>query len=223
LIWYGLVILLATTTMVNGLELVNQFTNWFFLVLVPLGLLVLARTRAVSLRTTLRSVGLTRTGMKDAMRLAVLIMPLSIPLQYIVGKQQRAAIRMIFHTPLRAGVSFLTSFVLALLTAGFVEEFFFRGVLQSRLAARLGSEWRGLLVASFLFGLLHLPMYYFSPFEPTHGNLVWTIANVIAEQTVAGLLLGVVWVRTRNLIAPVLLHAFIDAIAMMSVLKIGAG
>jgi len=223
LIWYGLVILFATITIANGLELVNQFTNWFFLVLVPLGLLVLTRTRDVSLRATLRSVGLTRTGMKDALKLAVLIMPLSIPLLYIVGDQQRTAIQMIFHTPLRAGVSFLVSFVLALLTAGFVEEFFFRGVLQSRLAACLGSEWRGLLVAPFLFGLLHLPMYFFSPFEPTRGNLVWAVTSIITEQTVLGVLLGIVWVRTRNLTTPVLLHAFIDAIAMMSVLKVGTG
>jgi membrane protease YdiL (CAAX protease family) len=68
-----------------------------------------------------------------------------------------------------------------------------------------------------------MKMYYFSPFEPTHGNLVWAVTSVITEQTVVGLLLGVVWVRTRNLTAPVLLHAFIDAIAMMSVVQIGTG
>jgi membrane protease YdiL (CAAX protease family) len=223
LIWYGLVVLLATITLASGLELVNQFTNWFFLVFVPLGLLVLTRGHAVYLRDALRSVGLTRTNIKDAMKLAVLIMPLTIPLLYTVGDQQRAAIQMIFHAPLRAVMSFLASFVLALLTAGFVEEFFFRGILQSRLAACLGSEWRGLLVASFLFGLLHLPMYYFSPFEPTRGNLVWAVTSIITEQTAVGVLLGVVWVRTHNLTAPVLLHAFIDALAMMSALKIGTG
>lgn len=223
LIWYGLVILLATITIPKGLELVNQFTNWLFLVLVPSGLLALIRRRAVSLGVTLRSVGLTRTGMKDALKLAALIMPLSIPLFCIVGDQQRTAVQMMFHTPLRAGVSFLVSFVLALLTAGFVEEFFFRGVLQSRLAVCLNSEWRGLLVTSFLFGLLHLPMYFFSPFEPTHGNLVWAVTSIITEQTVLGVLLGIVWVRTRNLSAPVLLHTFIDAIAMMPVLKLGIG
>ena len=210
-------------TIANGLELVNQLTNWFFLVLVPVGLLVLTRRRAVSLRAMLRSVGITRTGMKDALKLAVLIMPLSVPLLYIVGEQQRSGIQMIFHSPLRAAVSFLVSFVLALLTVGFVEEFFFRGILQSRLAACLGSEWRGLLVASFLFGLLHLPMYFFSPFEHTRGNLVWALTSVITEQAMAGVLLGAVWARTHNLATPVLVHAFIDAIAMMSVIKIGKG
>ena len=223
LIWYGLVMLLAAVTLANGLELVNGLTNWFFLVLAPLGLLLLTRRRDLSLRDSLRSVGFTRTGMKNALKLAILIMPLSLPLLYVVGEQQRTAIQMIFDTPLRALTSFLISFVLALFTAGFVEEFFFRGVLQSRLTAYLGSEWRGLLIASILFGLVHLPMYFFSPFEPTHGNLVWSVTSVIAEQAMVGLLLGVVWIRTHNLIGPVLLHAFIDAIAIMSVLKIGMG
>jgi hypothetical protein len=140
LIWYSLVMLLAAITLAGGLELVNGFTNWFFLVLAPLGLLALTGRRDVSLRDILRTVGLTRANMKDSGKLAILIMPLTIPFLYIVGNQQRAAIQMIFHTPLRAAMSFLVSFVLALLTAGFVEEFFFRGILQSRLAACLNSE-----------------------------------------------------------------------------------
>lgn len=223
LIWYGLVILLAVVTLARGLELVNGFTNWFFLVLVPVGLLALKRRHDTSVRDMLHSAGLTRTGMKDALKLVVLLVPLSIPLLYIVGDQQRAAIQMIFNTPRLAVAPFLVSFVLALLTAGFVEEFFFRGILQSRLAACLSSEWHGLLVAAFLFGLLHLPLYFYSSFEPTQGNLVWAVASVITEPTILGILLGVVWIRTRNLIAPVLLHAFINSFAMMTTLKIGAG
>lgn len=223
LIWYGLVILLAAITLANGVELVNGFTNWFFLMLVPLGLLHLTRRSGLPLRDTLRSVGITRANRKDAIRLAIVIIPLSVPLLYVVGDQQRAGIQMIFNIPMKAGLSFLISFILALFIAGFVEEFFFRGVLQSRLAAYLGSEWRGLLIASLLFGLLHLPMYFFSPFEPTHGNLFWSVTSVITEQAVAGVLLGVLWLKTHNLIGPVLLHTFIDAIAMMAMLRIGTG
>ncbi|PKO04516.1 MAG: hypothetical protein CVU41_16825 [Chloroflexi bacterium HGW-Chloroflexi-3] len=223
LIWYGLVMLLSAIALANGVELVNQFTNWFFLVLVPLGLLALSRRKGESLRIILHSIGLARTCIKDALKLAVVIMPLIIPLLYTVGEQQRTAIQMVFNAPLRATISFLISFVLALFTAGFVEEFFFRGILQSRLAAGLGSEWRGLLVASLLFGILHLPMYFFSPYYPTHGNLIWSVAGIITEQTTGGVLFGVVWLRTRNLAAPVLFHAFINAIAMMSALKIGTG
>jgi membrane protease YdiL (CAAX protease family) len=256
LVWYGVVILLATLTSAIRLELVNQFTNWFFLVIVPFGLLLIARRRGLALRATLRSIGITHTGLKDGLKLSAVIVPLSIPILYVVGEQQRAAVEMVLHRPLQALVSFLVSFPLSLLTAGFVEEFFFRGVLQSRLARCTGSEWRGLLIASLLFGLFHLPMYFFSPFEPTHGNLLWALAGVITEQAVGlfhlpmyffspfepthgnllwasagviteqavmGILLGVLWVRTHNLTAPLLVHAFTNALALMTMVKIGTG
>lgn len=223
LIWYGIVVLLAAFTNARGLELVNQFTNWFFLVIVPFGLLILARRQRLGLKATLRSLGITRVGLKDALKLAVIMGLLCIPVLYVVGDQQRAAVQMVFHKPLQAILPFLVSFVLALLTAGFVEEFFFRGVLQSRLAICTGSEWRGLLVASLLFGLFHLPMYFFSPFEPTHGDFIWSLASVITEQAVVGVLLGVLWIKTHNLAAPILVHAFINALAWMTTLKIGTG
>ncbi len=223
LAWYGIVVLLAAFTNAAGLELVNQFTNWFFLVIVPFALLILTRRQRLGLKATLHSVGITRAGLKDAVNLAVIVGLLCIPVLYVVGDQQRAAVRMVFHKPLQAILPFLVSFVLALLTVGFVEEFFFRGVLQSRLAICAGSEWRGLLVASLLFGLFHLPMYFFSPFEPTHGDFIWSLASVITEQAVTGMLLGVLWLRTHNLAAPILVHAFIDALAMMTTLKIGTG
>lgn len=223
LIWFGLVLLVAAITLAIGLELVNHFTNWFFLVLAPLGLLILVRRRGGSLRSTLCSVGFTRTQLKDGMILAVVMMPLMIPLLYVVGEQQRAAIQMVFHAPLGAALSFLACFIFALLTAGFVEEFFFREILQSRLAASLGSELRGLSIASLLFGMVHLPMYFFSPFEPTQGNLFWSVTGILTEQTMVGVLLGMLWIRTHNLAAPVLLHAFIDALAMMPMFRIGTG
>jgi membrane protease YdiL (CAAX protease family) len=222
LVWYGIVFLLALLTNAKGLEVVNQFTNWLFLVMAPSGLLMRVRGGGRALRATLRSIGLTRRGLKEALKVAVIVGPLTIPLVYVVGEQQRAGIEMMLRQPLRATVSFLVSFALALLTAGMVEEFFFRGVLQSRLVSYLGSKWRGLLVASMLFGLFHLPMVYYSPYEPTHGNLVWALAGVIVEQGMIGILLGVLWARTHNLAAPLLVHALINGLAWMTAVNIGA-
>jgi len=223
LVWYGIVVLLAAFTNAVGFELVNQFTNWFFLVIVPFALLILTRRQRLGLKATLHSVGITRAGLKEAVNLAVIVGLLCIPVLYVVGNQQRAAVQMVLHNPLQAILPLLVSFVLALLTAGFVEEFFFRGVLQSRLAICVGSEVHGLLAASLLFGLFHLPMYFFSPFEPTHSSFIWSLASVITEQAVIGVLLGVLWLRTHNLVAPILVHAFIDALAWMTTIKIGTG
>jgi membrane protease YdiL (CAAX protease family) len=214
LVWYGLVFLLAVLTSAKGLEVVNQFTNWLFLVMVPAGLLMRVRGGRLALRATLRSVGFTRKGLKEALRVAAIVGPLTLPVVYVVGKQQRAAIEMMLRQPLQAMASFPVSFALALLTAGMVEEFFFRGVLQSRLTSYHGSKWRGLVIASLLFfGLFHLPMAYYSPYEPTHCNLVWALASVIVEQGTMGILLGVLWARTHNLAAPLLIHALINALA----------
>jgi len=65
---------------------------------------------------------------------------------------------------------FLLSFLLMLLTAGFTEEFFFRGVLQTRLQALFKSKVLAVLVVSILFGLYHLPYAYLHPRWPSHGN-----------------------------------------------------
>lgn len=221
LIWYGLILLLAAFTNARGIELVNQFTNWFFLVIAPVGLLTLTRRHGLAWRATLRSAGFTRQQLTTALKLALWVGGLLVPVLYFLGERQRAAIQMAFKDPSGAALAFSASFLLAVTTVGFVEELFFRGLLQSRLAACLGSEWRGVLGASLLFGLFHLPMYFFSPFEPTQGNLVWALASVITEQAIVGVLLGVLWARTHNLVAPVLVHAFIDAMAMMTVLRIG--
>jgi membrane protease YdiL (CAAX protease family) len=220
---YGLILALAAFTLARGIELVNGFTNWFFLVLVPFGLLLISRRSDVSLRNTLRSVGLAGTNTPLALNISLLIIVLLIPLLAFVGEQQRLALRILLYAPLRGGLALIVAFVLALLTAGFVEEFFFRGVLQSRLEAVLGSQPRALLIASLLFGLFHLPAYFFSALEPTRGNLLWAAASVITEPMVTGLLFGILWIRTRNLAAPVLVHAFIDALAMLPALRLAAG
>jgi len=52
----------------------------------------------------------------------------------------------------RAILIFPLTFVLMALTAGFTEEFFFRGVLQTRLARALRSRAAGVVAAAQLFG-----------------------------------------------------------------------
>jgi membrane protease YdiL (CAAX protease family) len=49
------------------------------------------------------------------------------------------------------------AFLAMLLTAGFTEEFFFRGFLQTRLTALSGSRLVGLVASALLFGMYHMP------------------------------------------------------------------
>ena len=65
---------------------------------------------------------------------------------------------------------FPLALVLLMMTAGFTEEFFFRGVLQTRLTTSLKSKVWGVVVAAVLFGLYHLPYAYLHPGWPSHGD-----------------------------------------------------
>jgi CAAX protease family protein len=78
--------------------------------------------------------------------------------------------------------------------AAFVEELLFRGILFRWVEAFAGS-WVALLLTSALFGLAHV-------FNP---NATWTSSLAIMVE--AGALLGGLYMLTRNLWAPMGLHA----------------
>ena len=104
------------------------------------------------------------------------------------------------------------SFIWLLIEVGVVEEFFFRALLQERLAAALRSSWGGLVVASLLFGLVHAPGLYLRPAATQesigqHPTLLVAIGYSIAMTSLVGLFMGVLWMRTKNFALVVVVHA----------------
>lgn len=79
------------------------------------------------------------------------------------------------------------------ISAGFVEEFIFRGILF-RWIEEFGGSWAALLVTSALFGLAHIG----------NDNATWFSSFTIAVE--AGLMLGGAYMLTRSLWVPVGLH-----------------
>jgi len=75
------------------------------------------------------------------------------------------------------------------------EEFFFRGLLQQWMTAWLRNDWAGLLVASMLFGSVHL---WYRPFPN------WRIAALAA---VAGVFYGMAYRQARSIRASMVTHA----------------
>jgi hypothetical protein len=94
--------------------------------------------------------------------------------------------------------------VIALL-AGLGEEMLFRSIVQNGLAVWIGSPYGialGLTTAALVFGLLH--------------GLTLTYAILAG---LIGLYLGVLWLFTDNLLAPITTHALYDFLAITVLLR----
>lgn len=100
----------------------------------------------------------------------------------------------------------LTRIVAVLIFVGFLEEFFFRGYVQSRLNDSFGKPFKfrnvqfgaGLLLAAVVFGLFH-PLTVAN--ETPWAWALWT--------TALGLVFGFLREKTGTIVAPALLHGVI--------------
>lgn len=106
-------------------------------------------------------------------------------------------------------------FLWLVLEVGLVEEFFFRTVLQARLAAWFRSETAGIVLAAVLFGLAHAPGFIWRQAGMiealgAHPSIWEAAAYSIVVLSASGFFFGAVWVRTRNLLALMLIHAATD-------------
>ena len=104
------------------------------------------------------------------------------------------------------------SFAWLVIEVGVVEEFFFRVLLQERLAVVLRSPWGGLVVAALLFGLVHAPGFYLRSAATqealgSHPPLFLAVGYSIVLTSLAGLFLGVLWMRTKNFAVLIIVHA----------------
>ncbi len=197
----------------------SELLHWATLVLLPLacGYVVARRRQRGGLREVLGSVGLRRGNLMRGVPLAVLLGVALSLLQLLVSNRSAAIWEMvvsgqiILYLPLTLGLLFLT--------AGFTEEFFFRGVLQTRLAVWWRREVPALLVAASLFGLYHFPYAYLLPSSPSHGEIGGALGEC-AYGALAGVIFGIVyWRSRRNLLAAVTVHVLINALPAMTMLR----
>ena len=84
--------------------------------------------------------------------------------------------------------------ILVSITAGFCEEFLYRGWLLNLFATASHSIWIGLLVSSFFFGLAH----------------VYQGRSAILSTGILGAVFGIIYIVSRTLLPSQLLHTFID-------------
>jgi membrane protease YdiL (CAAX protease family) len=89
---------------------------------------------------------------------------------------------------------------------GFFEEFLFRGALQTRLN-RIMPPIGALALQAALFGLWHLD----GNTRMMGGDMLAGAAACLVSQTISGLAYGLVFSRTRNLLAPSVAHVMMNA------------
>lgn len=98
--------------------------------------------------------------------------------------------------------------------AGLSEEFLFRGLLQARLTAWIGSAPLAIVATVIIFALVHVPGFYLRGGDAVAvqaSGLPQMIALAIAGLGPIALMLGILWHRTRSFLLVVLVHGAIDA------------
>jgi membrane protease YdiL (CAAX protease family) len=134
--------------------------------------------------------------------------------QYFLGGGAAPLRRGEFHAS-QLAIGLPLCFAWLFIEAGLVEEFFFRALLQTRLAAWLKSEVSGVALMALLFGLAHAPGFILrhAGLEEAIGanpSPADSIAYAIVVLSVGGIFFGIVWARTKNLFAVMFIHAATD-------------
>jgi membrane protease YdiL (CAAX protease family) len=198
----------------------NEWMHWITLVAIPFLSLTLwhKRTLGLALNLTLASFGLKKGNLKNGLGWAILLGLAISLLQLFMSRQSDE-----FWELLRSGKALLyfpLALLLLLLTAGFTEEFFFRGVMQTRLVSLLQSRFWAIIVTSLLFGIYHLPYAYLHPSWPSNGDWGAALTSALGQGIPAGIVLGVLYARTQNnLLACIVLHSFINVLPAMTLIK----
>ena len=132
-----------------------------------------------------------------------------------------AALNSIFETlaakglgPLQIATWIAVAWLWMSIEAGLCEEFLFRGLLQSRLAAWFGSAAWAIVTMAVLFALVHVPGFYLRGGEAVAKqaqSLPQMIALAIGAIAPIAMMLGIMWQRTRSFLLVVLVHGAIDA------------
>lgn len=102
-----------------------------------------------------------------------------------------------------------TFLAISLYQPAFIEEFFFRVILQGKLERVVGPSrawfWSGLL-----FGLAHAPTDFFGPQFHSMGESYLNASFQLLTQIISGWVFGLVYAKTRSILPGMLAHFFTD-------------
>lgn len=135
-------------------------------------------------------------------------------LQYFIGNGA-APIRKGEFTGYEIALSLPICFAALCFEVGVVEEFFYRALLQSRVAGFFGSEAAGLVVTAIVFAVSHAPGMVLRQAGTVDGlgsaPMAWeAVTYTIATISIFSLMFGIIWIRTRNIYLLIVVHAITD-------------
>ncbi len=163
----------------------------------------------------IRDFGIQREGLRALCRshlpVVLVVGGAFLAFQYFISGGG-AAFRREHFTAFQLLLGLPLCFIWLSIEAGLVEEFFFRALVQSQLAAAFKSEMSGIVLMSLIFGLAHAPGFIFRHAGEleglgAHPGSLDAIAYSIVVLAVSGITFGVIWARTKNLFALMLIHA----------------
>lgn len=100
-----------------------------------------------------------RAGLSGQWRALIVLSFALLALQALIGRA-RTDLGALHPTALELPVAVGLTSVGLFIEVGVVEEFFFRGLVQARASALMGSEMAGLVIMALVFGLAHAPGLY---------------------------------------------------------------
>jgi membrane protease YdiL (CAAX protease family) len=103
---------------------------------------------------------------------------------------------------------FLFPYFITYLLIAFSEEYLFRFLLQNRLESILKNKLNAIVLASLLFGIIHVPIN-----SKMYGWPV-SVAFCLGVNTFGGILYGYVFQKTRSLLLVTIVHAWSGTILM---------
>lgn len=200
-------------------HLENELTHWLTLVLFPFAVIYQLNKRRAgdSIVQALNSIGVSKEKIRAGLFFAV-ISGSALGLIQLTLSEQSDAILTAF-TSGRFVYAFPLAFLMMLITAGFTEEFFFRGILQTSLVKFFRSRRIGIVIASIFFGIYHLPYAYLLESWPSHGNLTAAFSEAVIMNFILGLFIGWAFDRYQNLLVPIIIHSMMNAYWAMTLIN----
>lgn len=197
----------------------SDYLHWVTLVALPLLIVWVVQPRSTrGIASVLDSFGIRKGNCRSGILVATALSVLVCVFQLFGSRFSKDIWEIIWS----GQVVYLLplALLLLLLTAGFTEEFFFRGFLQTRIELLAGSKWLALVVTAVCFGLYHVPYAYLNPNWPSAGDLFAAFVSAMGQGIAGGLVLGGLFlVSHRNLLPCVILHSAINAFPAMTLIR----